>query len=355
MKVKDNVVRPKNSTMFNKKDEIPLPPLDDFMNLPDQAIAEFCHSHDIKTVYLPVDGTRRAFLQHALQNNLSLSALKDESTFLEKYSEYLIPAMIKFLSKFYDLGLKTLIFLLMDDTAFSRGKIYLEKTSDLGIRPLSEDFRYLEFYNKYDIKVVFGGFNHLYEEYGIGKVLKVFEAAEQLTTHHESRQLVFFTGSNPPKDYLLVAKIIEEMKATGDIITIESVIERLYKLKLDSIDFGMFYGFPRDKILPPLLWNNSKRFYSFNPSLTLTKQQIKVALYHVAASKYLINDDYLVYSRHLHHVKGDDNLLSRIHLSEEFLVGPELYGFREKMGELYHDNNNRNKLNEKKSLKMDSK
>ncbi len=302
-----------------------IPPLKDFLTFTKREIMEFVQKNSIKTVYLPVDGTRRAFIQHVLQQSHSLPNFSDEKIFLEKYAEYLVPATINLLSTFYEFGIKNLIFLLMDKTAFSRSQVYLEKLVTRGILPFIEDERYLNFYKKYDVKVLFGGFNELYQKYNLHAILDIFEQVEMLTHKNKRHQLVFYTGLYPDEDYILVSQIIERIKKENKTINLQNLIKYIYKTQITPIDFAIFYGFPRDKILPPLLWCNAKRFYSPNPSLTLTKIQIKTAIYYTAMAQHFITDDYINYHSFItmHKSLLKNEYLSQ--LKDSSLVGTELY------------------------------
>ncbi len=101
------------------------------------------------------------------------------------------------------------------------------------------------------------------------------------------------------------------------------------KINLKSISFCTSHGFPRCQMLHFLLWQIPRIFFSSHPSLMITNQQIKLAVYHDALSKYLVKGDYLLqakYLYHLHRGHGTREILFRMNCSEFHLIGLELYG-----------------------------
>lgn len=274
--------------------------LNDFLNLSSEDICKFTRFHGIKTCYLPVDGTRRYFLSKSINK----SKWSDQN--MEEYFSCMKLATINLLQRFYSYGVENMILLLMDSTSFNRGENYLKHAIELGIKPLIYDKDYLEFYDIFDIQVSIGGFNHLYSKKKFQNLLKDFSKIEKLTMNNSRRKLLFYTGSSPSEDYLLLIDTAMRLKEIGEDITRENLIRFIYKIRIPTIDFSIWYLSPRDKIIPPLLWNTGTRFYSPVPTFSITKEMIKKAIYYAAIQKKSINDNYIDYT-HENLINGSQN------------------------------------------------
>ncbi|MDH5403947.1 MAG: hypothetical protein OEY49_15725 [Candidatus Heimdallarchaeota archaeon] len=263
----------------------------DFLKYENFEIQELCKKHKIETVYLPIDGTRRGF-------RISQIKISQPPEFnFQAYYEYVIPRLVELIKKFYSLGIKNLIILLMDETAFIRGKEYLSMALNLGIKPLYEDQRFLDLYKSYGICVSFEGDNDLYNKFQMSSCLNNFEKLEKLTEDNKNMNLIFYTGWNCQRDYLDVVKRLSSLEIDFNLLTEAELIKLYYKVELSTIDFSIFYGQPRDKIIPPLLWNNGQRYYSEYPSLELSIEQIKTAIYYTIKSRTNIGDSFISYDR----------------------------------------------------------
>ncbi len=297
------------------------PPFKEFASYSLEKIQDFVHSHEIRTVYLPIDGTRRYFLtlgRPALGGNGN-----DLSSNAKKYFETTVERTVEIVRLHFKYGIKTVILLLMDDSAFSRDQTYLANLIRLGIYPTLYNKCFLDLYREYNVRAVFGGFNERYTEVGFPEALNIFKQVEQITQHHRDHLLLFFTGTTPFDDYIRIAQRGFKLHSRGTAITREALTRELYKSNVSPIDYALYFGFPRDKILPPLLWGRSTRFYTANPSLSITNEQILRAIYYTALSRKKIKDEYLQYEQILSEKQLE--LLTEWYVSNQNrLLGPEL-------------------------------
>ena len=275
--------------LFKISDYDEMPSLEQFLTYSYNDIQQFCQNYQILSCYLPVDGTRRSFIVHT----------KDIDSWNKEiftdYYETMTTQLIKLLKTIYDCGIQVVIVLLMDNSAFSRGKNYLEGAIKLGIKPLIYDNRYIDFYNQYNVDVLFSGFVENYEKNGFGSLNQEFSKLHRHNDLPLKRQLILYNGFTSSQDYIQVYHIAEQLKTNAIPVTQENLIKSIYNTNLKPYDFSIWYGFPRDKIMPPLLWEKGVKFYINRPTIDLTTNQIKKAIYYTALTKYSIKDEYIEY------------------------------------------------------------
>ena len=245
---------------------------DEFINLNTEKISNICQKEHIDTLYFPIDGTRTFY---ELFNEKGISEWN--SFALEDYLELTRKVMIKLFTFFFEYGIKNLIVLAMDESAFNRDSSYVAKLINTGLLMTIEHADYLKFYDDYNIQVIISGFNHLYTEFGHGDIIPKMLNLEEKTRHFGSRRLFIHTGKSVNDDPIELAKFIN--LKFSKFPTKDDIILKLYKYPLQQIHLSIWYGQPRDKLFPPLIIGNSARVYMENPSLSLTKSQFLLALY----------------------------------------------------------------------------
>lgn len=292
------------------------PSLNSFLEFSPSQIQEFCEKYSIKSCYLPVDGTRRFFLYfNETENHWNEKDLK--SYFLVVNSKFR-----EIIQLFYSYGIQNLILLLMDKSAFSRGQTYFSEAIESGIKPLYTDQEYLKLYNQYDIDVQFAGFTSIFKKYLSTEQLEDLKSKfNSLHREQAKNKFIIYNGLSPSDDYLLLENYANNLRKQHFEITKELLIQKIYKTNLSKIDFSIWYGYPRDKIIPPLLWEDGPKFFIRNPTLSLHPTQIKKAIYYCAVTKYSIKDDY-----YNHNFTDEIKRHEReAILSEESILGPEFY------------------------------
>lgn len=299
-----------NLTKYN------FPPLDVFLKYNNSEITNFCNQNNISTCYLPIDGTRRYFL-------LITDFLNEWSeTNFQKYFQVVNSKFRDLLTVLFDFGLKNIIFLLMDKSAFSRGKNYLAKTVEYGIQPLYKDDNYLNLYKEYNINVYFSGFTSIYTDYYSEEELTTIKTNfDNLKINNSKRNLIIYNGLSPSEDYLLLEKLGHKLRLQNIEITKENLVQSIYGTPISSIDFSIWYGYPRDKIIPPLLWEDGPRFFTKNPTLSLNNAQIKKTIYYSALTKKSYKDNY--FSHSFSKIEKQEKQIEI--LTEESVLGQDYY------------------------------
>lgn len=292
------------------------PTLEEFLSYSNEEIQNFTRKFSIKTCYLPVDGTRRHFILY------SSSVSSWNESHLQDYYKHVNENFRTILSQFYDYGLQDIIVLLMDKSAFSRGKAFLTETIKNGIKPLYEDSAYVDLYNKYNIEVYFSGFNEVYKTYYEPELLEELERNfEKLKRPKGDRKLLVYTGLSPSEDYLLFERLAQDLRRENIPVTKENMIKKIYHTNLSAIDFSIWFGYPRDKLIPPLLWEDGTNLFIKNPTLTLKPVQIKKAIYYSAITKDSIKDKYF---NHNFTEQKKNTLLNEVQ-STDAIMGEEYY------------------------------
>ena len=243
-----------------------------FVNLNSEEISVICENENIDTLYFPIDGTRTFYELYNKQG-----ASEWNSLLIDDYVDLTRKSMIKLFTLFFEHGIKNLIVLAMDESAFSRDPSYVDKLINSGLLMTIKHSDYLKFYDDYKVQVIFSGFNHLYTEFGHGHLLPKMSELEEKTKHYSSRRLFIHTGKSVNDDPIELAKLIN--LKFSKFPTRDEIILELYKYPLQQVHLTIWYGQPRDKLFPPLIIGNSARVYMENPSLSLTKPQFLLALY----------------------------------------------------------------------------
>ncbi len=262
-----------------------------FQNLNAKEISFICEKEHIDTLYFPIDGTRTYY---SLFNNKGI--VEWDNSMLDDYLELTRKTMIDLFTMFFEHGIKHLIVLAMDESAFNRDGIYLNKLIKIGLLSVIEHPDYLKFYHDLNIQVIFAGFNHLYSNFGHGYILDKMRELEEKTKEGD-RKLFIYTGKSVNEDPLELSKVIN--KKFIKFPSREEVILELYKYPLGRIDLTIWYGQPRDKLFPLMIIGNSARLYMENPSLSLTRLQFLNALYSAITLKHSHLDSFsrIIYNK----------------------------------------------------------
>jgi hypothetical protein len=250
-----------------------------FIGLNSKEISSICEKENLNTLYFPIDGTRTYYelFNGRFQVEWNIGMIND-------YLEMTRKAMINQFTMFFEHGIKNLIVLAMDESAFNRDSAYLDKLIKGGLISVIEHPDYQKFYEELNVQVIFSGFNHLYNEYGHGYVLDKMQDLEKKTKLNSNRRLFIHTGRSVNDDPIELTKIIK--KKFSKLPTREDLILELYKYPLQNVNLTIWYGQPRDKLFPLLIIANSARVYMENPSLSLTRVQFLNALYSTITLKY---------------------------------------------------------------------
>lgn len=259
-----------------------LPTFEEYAELEATEKISLLEKFGISTLYFAIDGTRRYAKGVLIEQNSEFT--------VENYYEIMKSSFLNALGTLFNSGLKNIIILLHDKTSFERGEKYINSSIKLGIKPLWDDQDYIDFYSENQINVRFAGFNELYSEYGFQYLEEKFNSLQQITYSSDNRRnLIFWTSDTPSEDILRLNKIT---RINPNLHTLEEFKNHLYGFNVPEIDISLFYGKPREKVMPILLHDTSLRIYTKYPSMNFNDVLMDQVCYFTILHKISINDSY---------------------------------------------------------------
>ncbi len=258
-----------------------------------KVLHELIKKSKIQSVYLPIDGTRRYVRRFAKSN---ISDMELVNLYFKKINET-VPQLIE---TFAELGMRYIVILCMDRVAFGRGDTFNKLAIEHGVKALVRpNSSFMELYDKLNARVIFGGFNNLYDEYGFPEMHELFKQVEVRTKDRSGPTILWYSGFDPHEDYLalgeLYLKYSEKLSSMSREESMGFLMETLYREQFPTIDAAFFYAYPRSIIIPPLLNKNTIFLYTREPSLAIDKKTALYGLGLAALGKLGIMDKFPTY------------------------------------------------------------
>ena len=259
-------------------------PLERFLELPTQEVAELVKATGQKVVVFPVNGTRRWFmLEHGQET---------EDDFLEAYMDASIKNHIELCSMLFDHGAHTIIAPVFGRELMLRGDEYTKRVGMDGLVRTATDPNYRKFFDEHDVKVRFYGdyYDVLTGTEFEGVLGSMYEAMEA-TKDNTSFRLFF--GVFADEAIETISRLSVEHYLTHNAIPDKnSLIRKYYGEELP--DASIFIGFDKFSVFDfPLLSNgNEDLYYSLSPSPYMTEHQLRTILYDHIYTRRVPEPDY---------------------------------------------------------------
>ncbi|MGZ9223629.1 MAG: diterpene synthase [Anaerolineales bacterium] len=246
-------------------------PFESFLQLPTDEVAALVRATGQKVCVFPVNGTRRWFiLEHA-------EKIGDD--FFEAYKNTIIQNHIDLSALLFDHGIDTVLSPVFGRELMHRGDEYIRRAGMDGIVRIGTDKNYLEFFERYNVKIRFyGDYRDILTgtpyEYALKSMYEVTEA-----TRHNTGCRLFFGVFADQVTETISRLSVEHYLAAGSIPDRNTLVRKYYGEDLPPV--SMFIGFDKFSVfdMPLLTTGEEDLYFSVSPSPYMTQTQLRAILY----------------------------------------------------------------------------
>ena len=246
-------------------------PLQQFLQLPIEEVADLVKATGPKVCVFPVNGTRRWFmLEHA-------DKIGDD--FLKAYMDESIKNHVQLCAMLFNHGIDTILAPVFGRELMHRGDEYTKRVGMDGLVRTATDRHYRDFFSQYNVRVRFyGDYRDVLTgtpyEYALKSMYEVTE-----TTKHNTGVRLFF-GVFADESLETVARLsVEHYLAQGAVPDKQTLIRKYYGEDLPPV--SIFIGFDKFSAfdMPLLATGAEDLYFSVSPSPYMTEQQLRTILY----------------------------------------------------------------------------
>lgn len=242
----------------------------EFLDLPMEELAKITRADRSRVCVFPFNGTRRWFvLEHGRDVN-------DDAA--KRYIEATTQGYISTYKLVFDHGVDTILAPVFGAEIFTRGEEYMREIG-AGMSLLATHPAFVEFYEKYDIRVHFyGDYRKQLGDSPYAYICDTFDEITQKTAHHARRRL--FYGVCAEDATATIAELsIKHYQDTGKTPSRREIIERYYGEYIDKAD--IFIGFEKFTVFdyPMLGLGDESLYFTVAPSLYMNERQLRNILY----------------------------------------------------------------------------
>src|SRR5512138_2671252 len=246
-------------------------PFERFLQLPTSEVAALVRAAGPKVCGFPMNGTRRWFvLEHA-------EKIKDD--FFGAYVRAITQNQIELFSMLFDHGIDILLSPIFGRELLNRGDEYTQRVGMDGLAGIITDKDYLEFFERYSVKVLFyGDYCELLTGTPYENTFKSMCQVMEATKHNTGPHLFF--GVFADQVTKTTARLaVEYYKVEGSIPDKQALIRRYYGEDLPPVN--LFIGFDKFSVfdMPLLTTGEEDLYFSLSPSPYMTQRQLRAILY----------------------------------------------------------------------------
>lgn len=247
--------------------------LQEFLELPRVEISKLVRQSGSKVLVFPINGTRRWFaMEHGDQ---------EFSDPITAYMDIAQTRHIEIYKMIYEHGVDTLISPMVGPEILATRDEYMDKIGGDGLARLARHEEFLEFYEKYGVRVHFyGDFRERFKDTYFEYLLELFESISEKTKNNSKFRMFYglfadnLNSTNRVSDYS-----VKYFKEHGRIPTREEIVSMYYGEYVDKAD--IFIGFDRFAAFdyPLLSWGEEDMYFTTAPSLYLDDKELREILY----------------------------------------------------------------------------
>ena len=249
------------------------PSLNEFLNLPTEAVAKLVKASGKKVVVFPINGTRRWFmLEYGDQ---------DFDDPVAAYMDIAMKRHIELYKLFFDHGVETLLTPVIGPEILATRDGYMQKIGAEGLARLVTHPGFLSFYEKYGVRVRFYGdyrkhlTNTPYEH-----LSDLFDGITETTRQNERFRLFFGAFADNLNATTVVAELaVQYYQKHGEAPNRKQIVEMYYGEYMDKAN--IFIGFDRFAVFdyPLINWGEEDLYFMVAPSSYLDRKQLRNILY----------------------------------------------------------------------------
>ncbi|HEX2993278.1 MAG TPA: hypothetical protein VHP14_00545 [Anaerolineales bacterium] len=246
-------------------------PFERFLQLPTSEVATLVKAAGPKVCGFPMNGTRRWFvLEHA-------EKIKDD--FFGAYVRAISQNQIELFSMMFDHGIEILLSPIFGRELLNRGDEYTRRVGMDGLAGIITDKDYLEFFERYSVKVRFyGDYRELLTGTPYENTFKSMCQVMEATKHNTGPHLFFGVFADQVTE--TTARLaVEHYQVAGSVPDKQALIRRYYGEDLPPV--SLFIGFDKFSIfdMPLLTTGEEDLYFSLSPSPYMTQDQLRAILY----------------------------------------------------------------------------
>lgn len=242
-----------------------------------------------KNVVVVPDATRRTGI---IYNKMTA----DQQDFEKNVIVQLDLPYLNLIKTIYDHGIETVLIPGLTHRNLNRGKQYVDSVIGVGLRSILTGKEWLEFYNRYEVKVDFYGDSQYLKKvttkFGYPEVLDWCDKLKNETKEYISHRLFWGFGcSNSFETFRIIKLSIDFYNKNNKYPTEEDLIELYYGEHIDKIDIFIRPGEIRDSdCQPPLIGGNSQFYFPIAPLTELDNNFFRRILYDFIFCRYMTFD-----------------------------------------------------------------
>jgi len=255
-----------------------------FLTADDATIADVVRSKGLKVVTFPINGTRRWYL-------LEHAPTSDVTDPMQHYMEVAGQQHIALYEMFFKYGEHTLLTPIFGPDLMDRGAGYVQMAV-AGMRYFVEDATFLDFYERYDVRVRFyGEHRKFFAGTPFAELSDLFDQIATATQHHTRHRLLIGVCAND--NVRPVAEMaVDYYKQHGTVPDRDDLVVMYYGEPVPSVD--LFIGFDKFAAfdMPLLTTGEEDLYFTVAPSLYLSDAQLREILYDHLFTRQMHETDY---------------------------------------------------------------
>lgn len=256
-------------------------PLERFLQLPTEEIAEIVRTSGTKVCVFPFNGTRRWFLLEHSPELLSRP---------EAYVETTIQGYIRVYRMLFEHGIETVLAPVFGKEILTRGEKYMNMIGD-SMKLLAQHQGFLALYNDCQVRVRFYGDYRKELETQYHHITQAFDHITEQTSAHDKHKLLYGVFATDATESVAEFSIAY-YKTHNRIPTRDELVTMYYGEKLEKAD--IFIGFEKFAAFdyPLLQWGNESLYFTIAPSLYMTQTLLRKILHDHIYHRPTVEIDY---------------------------------------------------------------
>jgi len=243
-------------------------PLDRFLQLPSDEVAELVTARGTKVCVFPFNGTRRWFL---LEHGNSKSDIS------KAYVEETTRGYVRVYKMLFDHGIETILAPVFGQDILKRGDAYMAMIGE-SMKLLADHPKFVSLYHDYQVRVRFYGDYRKEFEAQYQHLTQSFDKVTGVTLSHGKHKLLY--GAFASDATQTIAELsVQFFKIHNRVPTRDELIQMYYGEEFEQAD--IFIGFERFTTFDyPLLHTGEESLYfTIAPSLYMTQTLLRKILY----------------------------------------------------------------------------
>lgn len=262
--------------------------LGDFLQLPNEKIADIVCSFGEQVCVFPFNGTRRWFLlEHAH---------KKFDDYVESYNDLTGKRYIEIFQMLFNHGIDTVLAPVFGDDIMERSQEYMEKIGSAMSR-LAEHPDFTSFYKEYGVCVHFyGDYRKKFHASNYAYLIDLFDKITQETAQNKKYRLFYGVFANDAIETIAELSV-QYYKKNAKLPTRREIVEQYYGDYIEKA--SMFIGFEKFSVFdyPMLGRGDESLYFTVAPSLFMSDQQLRCILYDHLYLRPSEEPDYLAMSK----------------------------------------------------------